>query len=498
MKSLRAKPSSAATGNLGPLLLLVAVALALLVVAVDDVAGPLVAVAMPAGAAILLASLRDYRAATCLAIFMLPVAPTSLIPHSITGIAGANLLNVVLLIAASSLLLTYALRRGRLALPRWPAPFFLYLAVFIAAAAHGAFSVDGIPDYFVTLHVIDATSVRYYLQITLINPAAGLAAAAVLSIALRNATRPRLYLIPLFAAAVVLACAVFTFAATSSGSLDELASQESRRYLSGTGLHANELGLMLNTAWALSLFCCINAERLALRIALGVVSALLLAGVALTFSRGAYLGTLAVFGYLLYLQRRFLSFALALLVLPVAMLLMPQSVTERATHDADSKDVDSLSSGRVDEIWRPLLPEILKSPLVGSGTGSIMWSEAAKEHKILPVGHPHSAYLGALLDLGVLGTVVVLLFFRHMWRLFNRLGARLPDRLWAGFFHGAAACVLLVFVQGATDDSFLPGRTQSFLWLAYGAAIGFAARLKSRARLARPAMAPVTIGMGTR
>jgi O-antigen ligase len=453
--------------------------------------GPFVALALPLAIAVLAAAVRDYRVASWIVVFMLPIAPTYLIPREAIGISGANVMLALVLIAVSSLVLTYAIHPRRFALPSWPRAFFLYLAVFAAAAFHGAFSADEIPDFYIALNVVTSTSIPTYLQVTLLNPSVALGAAAVVSIAIRNARRPALYLVPIFCSAIVFACAVLFVAMTSGSSLNDLASQESREFLSGTGLHANELGLLLNTAWALSLFTFMHTRRLSARIALGAVAALVAIGVMLTFSRGAYLGFLTVGAYLLFVQRKFLLILSAAILIPLAATVLPDSVTHRATHEVNSNDVDALSSGRVDEIWEPLLPELARSPLVGNGIGSIMWSDAARQQRILPVGHPHSAYLAALLDLGVLGTVVVLGFFVHMWRLFARLGARAPERLWRGFFNGAAASILVIFVQGATDDSFLPGRTQSFVWLAYGIAIGYRARLRAlqragQARIAKP------------
>jgi hypothetical protein len=453
--------------------------------------GPLAALATPFALALLVAALRDYRVAVSITLFLLPIAPTRLIPREMIGMSGVYLVYGSLLLSLSSLLLTRALHPGRLRFPSWPRSFLLYLAVFVGSALHGALYTESTPEYFVALGVVTSTSVGTYLQVTLFNSGIVLGVAFVLSIALCNARRPAAYLVPLFASALCIAFAVFYLALASGGSLRDLASQESREYLSDIGLHANELGLMLNTALALALFSFVQARGVALRTALGAASAVLGVAVLLTFSRGTWLGSLAIIVYLLYVRRNGVLFVAALLVLPVAALLMPQSVAERATHEMGSKDVDALSSGRVDEIWQPLLPEILHSPLLGSGAGSVLWSDAARQHKILPVGHPHSAYLGALLDLGVLGTIAILLFFRHMWGLFRQLGARAAQPLWSGFFQGAAACILLLFVQGLTDDSFLPGRTQAYLWIGYGIGVGMAARLKARAPSGRQVPAGV-------
>jgi O-antigen ligase len=478
----------------------IVLALVALAVVAGQLAGPLAAIATPFAVALLVAALRDYRVATWLTVFMLPIGPSGLIPKDMLGMSPIYIVYALLLVTVSSLLLTAALRPGRLAMPPWPGLFWLYAALFVSASIHGAFYVEGIPDYFVVLNVVTSNSVRDYMLVTVLNPSLALITAFALSIAIRSARRPAMYLIPVFASATVYAVYIFYLAISSGSSLNDLAAQESRQYLSGTGMHANELGLLMNTAMSLALFSFFNVRRLALRLVLGILTGVLGLAVLLTFSRGAWLGTLAVFGYLLFVRRNFAMFAIALLVLPIAAMLMPESVTERATHEVGSNNVDALSSGRVDDIWLPILPEIAKHPLVGGGAGSILWSDAAREQNMLPVGHPHSAYLGVLLDLGLVGAVVVLLFYRHMWRMFRRVASHVQDRMWQGFFHGAAACILLLFVQGMTDDSFLPSRTQPYMWISYGIAIGFASRLKARARLPAqaPATAPVMAGIKAR
>lgn len=441
--------------------------------------GPYIAMAAPLAAALLALALRDYRVATSFVVFMLPIAPTYLIPHDVVGISGANLMHGLVLVAGSALILSYAVHGPRFAIPLWPRAFWLYFIAFAAAAVHGAVSAGDIPEYFVVLNVVSSTDVKTYFQDTFINPSVALGAAAVVSVAVRNARRASLYLFPLFCSATVFACAVIAVAATSGSSLDDLSRQESRDFLSGTGLHANELGLLLNTAWALAIFTFLQVKRLSAKLALSAVAGLVAVGVALTFSRGAYLGFLTSVTYLLLVRRKLFLILCAAILIPLAVAVLPDSIAHRASHEVHGNDVDALSSGRIEEIWKPLLPEVIKSPFFGSGIGSILWSEAARQQKILPVGHPHSAYLGALLYLGLIGMSVVLGFFAHMWRLFARLGASALQPLWRGFFQGAAACVVVLLVQGFTDDSFLPGRTQSFLWLAYGIGIGFQSRLNA-------------------
>ena len=157
-------------------------------------------------------------------------------------------------------------------------------------------------------------------------------------------------------------------------------------------------------------------------------------------------------------------------------MLFRSAIIERATTGTQSGHVADMSAGRFDSIWLPLAPEILSSPIIGHGMSAILWSDAARKGSILQVGHPHSAYLGAMLDFGILGSLVILLFFAHMWRLFSNLAQNPPDPIWRGFFRGAIACILLLMVQGMTDDRFTPTVPQTFLWLSYGIAMGLSAQ----------------------
>ena len=474
------KPLLSSHGKHSLFLFIGAILVAILTALVAEFFGLFLALLSPLLLLLMLIAIWDYRYGVLLTVFILPLSSTNLLPKEIFGVAGLNPLNVLLLFSALSMLLTSAVQPSKILIPTWSHYFFCYLGVFMAATLHGVFHIGSIPDYFKALGIIKSNSVGEYLSSAFLKPIITLSTVFMLSVALRNAQRPNFYLVPLFCSAIVFPLAVFFYVSVSGASLSELASTGSRGYLSVVGMHANELGLLLNMAFALALFCCAHAPGFLAKSLLGAVTIILAVAVALTFSRGAYLGSFAVIAYFLYSLRRFGILLSALLLLPFAILLVPQPVLERATIGIQNQDVDAISAGRVDDIWRPLLPEVMTSPIIGHGLGSILWSEAAQQRTILPVSHPHSAYLGMLLDFGILGTVVIFFFLRHVWRLFRRLGRYAPDPIWRGFFGGATACVLLLLVQGLTDDSFMPSRTQPFFWMSYGLAMGVVARMRAR------------------
>lgn len=428
-------------------------------------------------------AVSDYRTGILIAVVLLPLSATQLLPRSLFGIAGLNPLNVTLLMAAASITFMWLFQRRQIAIPSYPQSLYLYVGALTLGAFHGIFHVSSIPAFYKALDLIDFDSPAGYIRDIFLKPMLILVTAFMLSVAVRNARHPPAYLIPLFFSALILPLFVIVYVALSGASLTMLASSRSREVLSVTGMHANELGLMFNMAFALALFSFSGMRHDLKKWMMGFSISVLSVAITLTFSRGAYLGILSVIAYFLFTQRRFKVIAAGLVLVPVVLAVMPQAVVERATTGAQERSIDTITAGRVDRIWRPLAPEVLSSPVVGHGLSSILWSEASRHGLILRVGHPHSAYLGLLLDFGFLGAIVIFFFFWRMWRFFAALARSSTEPLWRGFFQGAMACILLLLVQGLTDDRFTPTFAQTFLWLSYGMAIGLNARREALARV---------------
>jgi O-antigen ligase len=168
---------------------------------------------------------------------------------------------------------------------------------------------------------------------------------------------------------------------------------------------------------------------------------------------------------------------LALLAVLFVALFLPGAIHYRVTMGFESGDVNVVSAGRVDEIWQPLVGDLLRTPPWGNGLGSVMWSDAMLAGIMLVVTHPHSAYIEALLDFGILGTAVLIAYFVHVWRGFRALGSNtyLTPAM-RGFFQGAAAGLISFAVSGFFGSSFTPRSEYSFLWLAIGMMYGQFAR----------------------
>ena len=262
----------------------------------------------------------------------------------------------------------------------------------------------------------------------------------------------------------------------SGASIAELAGSESREFFAGIGLHANDLGRLYAVAYAFFLFAWAESRSRSFKLLCVASMAVVTTALVLTFSRGAFVGFMVVNGLFLLWRFNAKTAAIALLVGIALVLALPPEVFNRASLGFN-EDANAVTAGRIDGIWLPLLPELWKSPLWGSGLGSVMWSNALRNGLMFEVTHPHSAYLEALLDVGVLGLAAYIAYFLHVWRKFRALGSNafLSPEL-RGFYQGAAAGLLSFFVTGFAGSSFVPRPEYSFLWIAIGMMYGQLAR----------------------
>src|SRR5258708_36353582 len=104
---------------------------------------------------------------------------------------------------------------------------------------------------------------------------------------------------------------------------------------------------------------------------------LVVVAMVLTFSRGSFMGFIVVNVLFLLWRRNVKTLIFGGLLAAVALLMVPGAVQDRVTTGFGS-GLDSYSAGRIDEIWLPLLPEVLRSPIYGQGLGSSLWSEAMR------------------------------------------------------------------------------------------------------------------------
>lgn len=423
---------------------------------------------------------------------LFPLAQTVVVPRQVMGVTGMNPVNILTAATLASLALAWLSARFRhrtLGLPPMPrALLWLYVLPIGLAALHGAPSVDQIPDYYHQIRAIAFEDGGGYLRDVYTRPMFLVVFALLVAMVFRDAPNPRLYIVPSLLAALGL-CGLVGYVLVESGlSLSVLGSTHARGVLSGLGMHANEISLLLNTALALALFSLRGARGLTW-LALAGCAVVFGGTVLLTFSRGGFLGLLVIFVAFLLHANSPRSAAVAVVLAACVAFALPDAVVERASTGVSTGDQSAISAGRADAIWPHVIPVILDSPLLGGGLMSILWSPPARSG-VISVAQTHNAYLGLLLDMGLLGFVAVMGFFAWAWAQVRAASREADDPFFQHFFAGAAVTIPLLFVQGISDDRFTPTATQTLMWFGIGAALGYRARLARRRAAADAPAAP--------
>lgn len=424
--------------------------------------------------------LLDFRLGVVLLILLMPLSRSAVFPHAMFGITGLNPVNLLLAATLGACLLQ---RLGGGLRGFVPRPLlWLYLAPLCAAAALGLRHVDDIVPGFYRYGLIQFHDAAGYLRDMFFKPLLLVAFALLVAAAAARSAKPRDFLAPACLSIWVMAALVLGFVALSGAGLGELAQSGARGFLSPLGIHANDLGRLFVFAYALLLFAWTAVAPGAPRALLAASMGLLVVALVLTFSRGALLGFMVVNVLFLAWRRSGKVLLLGALLALAAPLLVPEAVFERLGAGF-GQGANAVSAGRIEGLWLPLLPEVLRSPLFGHGLASILWSDVMHLAEgggagVIGATHPHNAYLEALLDMGVAGLALVLAYYLHVWRGFRALAAdaRL-DPLLRGFFEGAAAGLAALLAVAVADSSLAPRAEQAYLWLAIGLMYGVRARL---------------------
>ena len=432
--------------------------------------------------------LRDFRIGVVFLIVLMPISRSWVFPHAMLGVTGLNPFNLLLVATLGSYILRglSAKSTGRL-LPR--PLLWLYIVPILVAGAMGAFHIDEIPSFLLENEVIEFDNVIGYIRDVVLKPLMMVFFAMLVGVAASQSEKPEKFIVPAVIAIWVMSVMVIVFVAMSGISLNEMASSESREFLSALGMHANALGRLYVSGYAILLFVWIDAKGRGIRLALLVSMGLATVALILTFSRGAFLSFILVNFLFLLWRRNVKTWIFFGLLAAGVLLILPSAVYERmATGFGNGFDSGAgvITAGRVEFLWLPLLPEILKSPIYGQGLDAILWSEPMRAGggvTFLAVEHPHNGYLQALLDMGIIGLVLMCAFFLHVWKSFRALSVN-PDftPTLRGFYLGSAAGLASLLLSYATDSSLTPGPEQSFLWLAIGMMYGHTSKARPKNR----------------
>ena len=428
--------------------------------------------------------LLDFRVGVVLLIVLMPLAHSALFPHQMAGVTGLNPLNLLLVATFVSYLLR-ALNDGGLKRFLPPRLFWLYLVPFIIAGVLGSRHVGQIAPSVWYFEVVEFHDAAGYIRDLVVKPSFLVLFALLVGGAVARSRDPDKFIVPAMVSIWVMGLLVVGFVGISGVSLDRLSAGNARMTLSGLGLHANDLGRLYATAYALLLFTFAATPHRGLKLALAASMLLVVAALVLTFSRGAFFGFIIVNLLFIVSRRNARGLVFGAVLVSGLLFALPGTMWDRVMAGFGG-DLNALTAGRTGEIWEPLLPELWRSPFFGNGLSSILWSDAMRAERILQVSHAHNAYLQALLDMGIVGLALLLAFFALLLRDFRRASrdTSLSPTL-RGFFEGASIGLVSFLIAGLAGSKLTPCPEQSFLWLAAGVLYGMRSRMfKARGRSA--------------
>jgi O-antigen ligase len=154
----------------------------------------------------------------------------------------------------------------------------------------------------------------------------------------------------------------------------------------------------------------------------------------------------------------------------------PDAFIKRITTGVDESSVgiaqtgsmnDKLTAGRIGG-YQLLMPEVLRSPIIGRGTGSTAWSSAVTRG-LYDATHPHNLFLGVTMDLGLIGLALSIYFYARILDAMRRLSQRpdFSDEMKA-FFVGSRVGFIGILILSFAGGQWYPHPEQAFMWIAFG------------------------------
>ncbi len=400
------------------------------------------------------------------AVVLTPLAHIEFMPQNTFGVPGISLVNVVLLVAATSVLHEMGMPDAIRNLKRYfDWPLLLFGLLFAVAVLRTGMNVDALlpgtsearPTAFRVL-VLDGLLSAKFLIVGYLVALYGIRHRAL------DPIEKALLVLPM----VLLPIALGYFAEGASSLGFQSGQYHGRRAISeNLGIHANYLGRM---ALYLLLFALTSRNQPWPRVRwVSVLCSVSL--IALSFSRTTWVMAPILILVALRSGSRFERIAVATCILVGTLALLPY-LSERSKYglretDEDATAVtlqeqveevlDRVTAGRTGTMWPTVIPIFVDHPILGQGLYSV-WKPVDPEAPRLGYNHPHNAYLEVALDMGLLGLASLGWLLWSFWQTSARYR---PFRYllvgWA--------------VMSLTGDSFYPQQQNALNWILLGMAV---------------------------
>ncbi len=161
--------------------------------------------------------------------------------------------------------------------------------------------------------------------------------------------------------------------------------------------------------------------------------------------------------------------------------------------DESGRDRYSITSGRI-VVWPMVFEKAMEKPIIGHGqvamqrTGVV--ARLREELNITSFGHPHNAYLQLFFDTGLIGVLIVGMFY---WRLFrNSVRAFRSPKSETQYVIASIVIAFFVVNLAASlgSQSFYPKQGATLFWIAIGLALAWFTKQESPQPKFKPAVHP--------
>ncbi|MDD5109059.1 MAG: O-antigen ligase family protein [Candidatus Omnitrophica bacterium] len=215
------------------------------------------------------------------------------------------------------------------------------------------------------------------------------------------------------------------------------------------------------------------------KVLFGLFSLLVLAGIALTYSRPTLLGTYLALLFLTVARKsKWLITGLVIFIL-IAPFLLPKSVKQFAK-EVDYNPVRFMCNDDRISIFRNSIQMIKASPIVGHGANTFMknykkYKENPEYRNVVTSDflYAHDNFLQIAGELGLLGLGVFIWLLFELFKGCASIYKQLKDSQLKIIFLSLIACLIAFLVNGLTESSLNSARVAGIFWYLIGFSFAF-------------------------
>lgn len=190
-----------------------------------------------------------------------------------------------------------------------------------------------------------------------------------------------------------------------------------------------------------------------------------------TFSRASYMVTALFTVLILLINKRWKTIIGIVISAPFIIAALPDMVINRAMTGIENKDLGTLSAGRVQIIWTPLIKELtsdFRFFLIGNGKNGIFNTKAFRTGGTLDVNNAHNIVLDAICDGGIILAVFFISFFVYFLVKFFKAYRKSNNEFSKSILLGTCFAITGFIMKGSTDGVFWAESSNAIIYVLLG------------------------------